>query len=132
MIADLFSSCLKNNYAISRAKNRKFCCAVVECDTPEITDIVERNIRATMKDINHRPVPDVILRGSTRHVSIIAYDDPERMDLILYTALIEPFKDTKPNGRHGKINVGFAELDGDKTPDEFYDRVLRSRIELTY
>ena len=131
MIADLFSSCLSNNYAISKANDKKFCCAVVECDTPEITDIVERNIRATMRDINHRPVHDVVLR-SPRYVSIIAYDSPERMDLILYTALIEPFKDTKPNGERGKIIVGFAELDSDKTPDEFYERVLRSKIELTY
>jgi len=131
MIADLFSSCLKNNYAISKANDRKFCCAVIECDTPEITDIVERNIRTTMHSINHRPVPDVVLR-SPRYISIIAYDRPERMDLILNTAIIEPFKDTKPNGEHGKIIVSFAELNGDKTPDEFYERVLRSKIELTY
>lgn len=131
MNADLFSLCLSNNYAISKAKDTKFCCAVVECDTPEITDIVEGNIRTTMSSINHRPIHDVIIR-SPRYVSIIAYDSPERMDLILRTALLERFVFCPPKGEHGKIIVGFAELDSDKSPDEFFDRVVRSKIELGY
>lgn len=131
MVADLFSSCLRTNYSTSKAQNKKFCCAVVGCDSNEIADIVEKYIRSAMKNINHRPVHDVIIRTS-RDISIIAYDDPERMDLILERALIESLRTSLPAGVHGEMKVGFAELNDDKTPDEFYDRVLESRTVLTY
>lgn len=134
-MAGLISSCLSDNYAISRTRNKTFCCAVVECDSKEIADIVEGSVRDTMEDINHRPVADVILRAreTPNIIYIIAHDGARRMDLILETALIDPFRGIAPTGDPRRINVSFAEsYEGDMSADEFYDRVLRSRTVLTY